>query len=173
MMVQTNKAGAGTANSALFSSWAVLRCLIMVPLALSITGCGGCHGRGTLEMPDWEDLANEVANESYLQFLGPAAVTSAVGSATPPGGGPLNAVAMELAWRSLFDERTTQCDPVDVASAVGAATAPNPVVALLTLNALVGEDTPRAIVPNPIRLRSLFEQMQPHVPKRIRRELVW
>jgi hypothetical protein len=149
------------------------RYLLMAVLALPAAGCGGCTV--TDETPDWEDWGQEFRNQLYLQWLGPAALTSAVGAAAPPGRmGGLNAIAMELAWRScLQPPAEVSADAASVASVVGAAAPAGACGGLPAASALLSRDAQREALVKRLRAPSLFEVRQPHQPKTIRREMVW
>ena len=53
------------------------RYLLIALLALPAAGCVGCTV--TVETPDWDDWGQELERQLYLQFAGPAVLTSAVG----------------------------------------------------------------------------------------------
>jgi|ERR1051326_5224278 hypothetical protein len=149
------------------ASSALPRYLIMAALALPAAGCNGCTVivQVSIQMPNLDGLGEELLNAMYLDFFGPEAVTSMVGTAASPVGGPLNVLATEAAWRSwcesAFEGRFDTCNAADVASAVGIAAGSGPFGALTTTRVLAVEKSPHWTQQQPVHLRSLFRSTAP------------
>ena len=108
---------------------ALARFVFVAAAILLLGGCRGCEVPVTVTTkgPKWEAVAQQFQRDLFINLLGPPAVASAVGSATPLNAcSPLSALGTEAAWRTMLEtELNRPYDMAIAASLVGTLTVTN------------------------------------------------